>query len=146
MLYFKKLLAKRSGSKKQIKRNNAAYSVDATKVVVGYDKLKELIHGIDKTQHVLIDVREPVEVERGFIPTSKFIPLAEIESAFKLNDKDFFSNYHFEKPSIKTAIIFYCRSGARSMKALETVDSLNLGLRLLNYSGSWNEYHYKTFQ
>lgn len=38
---------------------------------------------------VLIDVREPGEVAQGIIPTSHPIPLANIQEALALPDKEF---------------------------------------------------------
>ena len=53
---------------------------------------------------VLVDVREPDETASGIIPDAKLIPLSQFPEAC------------CEIPKAKT-IIFYCRSGRRSLKA-----------------------------
>ncbi|PVU99167.1 hypothetical protein BB560_005546 [Smittium megazygosporum] len=108
----------------------ASYSTgEPSKVIVGFNKVRDLIHGIEPSKYELIDVREPSETSLGYIPTCRKIPLGEVSEAFSLKDKDFEAKYGFEKPKAETQVIFYCRSGVRSMKALEAVEKLGLGLQ-----------------
>lgn len=63
----------------------------------------------------LIDVREPMELEMdGAIEGAKNIPLGEIEQRAE------------EILSVEKPIILFCRSGNRSSKALEFLNSKGL--------------------
>ncbi|VDP93410.1 unnamed protein product [Echinostoma caproni] len=80
----------------------------------------------------LIDVREPHEVKAGKIEGSVNIPLGDVEEAFLMSDEEFKKTYHIPKPKKSDGnLVFSCRSGVRSMRALKTVE--NLG-----YKGAWN--------
>jgi len=74
----------------------------------------------------LIDVREPMELEMdGNIEGAKNIPLGEVEDR-----KD-------EILSIEKPVILFCRSGNRSGKALEYLNSQ--GLKEGYNGGGWAE-------
>ena len=72
--------------------------------IISTEELKELIDS--NAEFVLIDVREPAELNYGMIPTAVNIPLGNIREGLGKFDKD--SN-----------IIFHCRTGARSQEAAE---------------------------
>ena len=104
------------------------------------DELERLINS--KEDYRLIDVRESKEIEGyGAIPTSRNIPLGEIEEAFNLSTEDFEKKYGF-KFDKTTKLIFYCRSGGRSAKALSII--FDKGLNIFNFKGSileWSKTH-----
>lgn len=65
------------------------------------------------------DVREVDEVVQGNIPSSVNLPLSSLEKSLEAHEDDFVRSNGFKKPSKKQTIIFYCRSGVRSAKAME---------------------------
>jgi rhodanese-related sulfurtransferase/rubrerythrin len=67
-------------------------------------ELQQYMDSHKEKEYVLIDVRQPSEYESGHIPGAKFMPLLELESNL------------FALPANRD-LIFYCRSGARSMAA-----------------------------
>ncbi|KAL3309513.1 Thiosulfate:glutathione sulfurtransferase, partial [Cichlidogyrus casuarinus] len=71
----------------------------------------------------LIDVREPSELaQTGKIENAVNIPLGEIVSAFSLDDSSFKNKYEMEKPQkYASNVIFYCKGGVRSMKAIQNL-------------------------
>lgn len=92
-----------------------------------------------KEEFYLLDVREPEELKEGFIETSRNIPLGEIGTAFRLNEKEFEERYKFEKPSKKDMVVLYCKAGGRSTDASNTLSSLGYS-NLYNYVGSYNDW------
>jgi len=71
-------------------------------------------------KYCLIDVREPMELEtNGFIDIAINIPLGEVEER------------HEEINKLGENIIFFCRSGNRSGKAVEL-------FRNLGYNNTYN--------
>ncbi len=81
-----------------------------------------------KEKFVLVDVREPHEYQIGKIPGSKLIPLGEI--AQRANELDTADN-----------IIVHCKSGGRSVKAVQTLQKMGFK-RLRNLKGgilAWSE-------
>jgi rhodanese-related sulfurtransferase/rubrerythrin len=61
-------------------------------------------NGHREKEYLLVDVRQPEEYTAGHIPGARLLPLMELESKL------------FELPSDRD-LVFYCRSGARSMAA-----------------------------
>ncbi|KAF9345746.1 hypothetical protein BGX26_002778 [Mortierella sp. AD094] len=110
--------------------------------VVTFEEIDSLIQ--EKAKNViLIDVREAGEVAQGAIPTSHHVPLANIQEAFSLPEKEFEQRFGFKKFSKDDEVIFYCRSGRRSGMAFDYAKQLGYkGVR--NYSGSWLDYEAKS--
>ncbi|XP_020817946.1 heat shock protein 67B2-like [Drosophila serrata] len=102
--------------------------------IVDYDFVKKLPC---EPQKLLIDVRKPKELkETGQIPTSINIPLALLCQELIASKSIFECKYGRKKPQPDTEIIFYCRSGKRSLQAAET--AVALGFRKVkSYEGSW---------
>lgn len=87
---------------------------------------------------LLIDVREPSELEAGKIEGAVNIPrewfvellfsdvaVGKVECAFRMNDEDFRKTYGVPKPRKSDShIVFCCFLGVRGMKALKTVKRL----------------------
>ncbi|KAF9138229.1 hypothetical protein BGX30_009397 [Mortierella sp. GBA39] len=110
--------------------------------LVTYEEIDTLIHQGNKNV-LLIDVRESGEVAQGVIPTSHHVPLANIQEALALPDKEFEARFGFKKFGKDDEVIFYCRSGRRSGLAFDLARQLGYsGAR--NYSGSWLDYEAKT--
>lgn len=66
-----------------------------------------------RTDYTLLDVRELSEYSGGHIAGAKLLPLGQIESLAAT-----------ELPDLNATIIVYCRSGARSSRAAQTLLSL----------------------
>jgi rhodanese-related sulfurtransferase len=73
-------------------------------------KLAELIAG-KGVPYILVDVRTPAEYASGHIPTAVNIPNTEIAARPPMDDTS-------------ALIIVYCRSGARSASAKQTLEKL----------------------
>lgn len=85
-----------------------------------------LAHVLQSGNYELIDVREPMELEMdGNIDGAKNIPLGEVEDR------------QDEILSIEKPVILFCRSGNRSGKALEYLNSQ--GLKEGYNGGGWAE-------
>ncbi|XP_022910985.2 rhodanese domain-containing protein CG4456-like [Onthophagus taurus] len=102
---------------------------------VTYEEVKNMK---DNKTVYLIDVREPEELkETGSIPGSINIPLNELETTLKnLSSQDFIGKYRRDKPNFDTPLVFSCKAGVRSQKALNIAQSLGFK-RLRNYRGGW---------
>ena len=88
--------------------------------------MENLIDVLKSGNYALIDVREPMELDMdGAIDGATNIPLGELE-----NRKDEILN--LEKP-----VVVFCRSGNRSSKALELLNSE--GLKEGYNGGGWAE-------
>ncbi|RXN38042.1 thiosulfate sulfurtransferase rhodanese-like domain-containing 1 [Labeo rohita] len=105
--------------------------------VVTYEQLKEMM----STGNIqLFDVREPNELEAGFIPGATNIPLGDVEQALRLNPDQFRERYGVPKPGLEDSdFVLYCQSGVRSFKALETARGLGYS-RARHYAGGYNEW------
>ncbi|KAG0002347.1 hypothetical protein BGZ80_002510 [Entomortierella chlamydospora] len=110
--------------------------------IVTFEEIDSLIQEKDKNV-VLIDVRDAGEVAQGAIPTSRHVPLANIQEALSLPEKEFEQRFGFKKFNKDDEVIFYCRSGRRSGMAFDYAKQLGYtGVR--NYSGSWLDYEAKS--
>ena len=68
------------------------------------DELEVLMETHPEMSYLLIDVRQPLEYERGHIPGARLMPLMEVET------------HLFDLPSDRD-LIFYCANGGRSQWA-----------------------------
>ncbi|XP_021200723.3 rhodanese domain-containing protein CG4456 isoform X1 [Helicoverpa armigera] len=108
------------------------------KRVLKYEDMLQVIHQPEK---VIIDVRDPDEVQStGKIPSSINIPLGDVhESLVTMSHEDFRRQYQREKPSNSDELIFYCQSGRRSSEALHK--ALQMGyVNSKTYLGSWSDW------
>ncbi|GJQ81678.1 putative heat shock protein [Trypoxylus dichotomus] len=105
---------------------------------IGWSEVNELK---DDKNVLLVDVREPKELqETGIIPCAINIPLGTLENAFKdLTPEEFQAKYQREKPKTDTPLVFSCRSGNRSAKALNIAVGLGY-TNTKNYVGGWNDW------
>ncbi|CAI2737426.1 unnamed protein product [Dicrocoelium dendriticum] len=109
-----------------------------TAVNIDIRKLKEMMNSKDI---ILIDVREPTELEEtGEIPGAVNIPLGDIEDAFLMEPDAFESQYGIPKPKTGAKnIVFTCRSGARSLRAVRIVNEMGYK-GALNFKGGFLEW------
>ncbi|EJT98933.1 Rhodanese-like protein [Dacryopinax primogenitus] len=84
---------------------------------------------------LLIDVREPEEVAQGSIPSSLSLPLSQLQRALHLTPGEFQHTFNFSKPEPEQQVVFYCRSGKRSLSACDLAKREGWDVR--NYDGSW---------
>ncbi|KAL0275309.1 UNVERIFIED_CONTAM: hypothetical protein PYX00_003197 [Menopon gallinae] len=96
---------------------------------------------------VIFDVREHSEIkETGKLPGSIHIPLGEIDKALSdLSDSEFQQRYGVAKPKRDSEIIFSCRSGIRSMKALRKAILLGYD-KASHYKGGWLDWMKNTMK
>uniref|UniRef100_A0A1B6CXZ7 Rhodanese domain-containing protein n=1 Tax=Clastoptera arizonana TaxID=38151 RepID=A0A1B6CXZ7_9HEMI len=101
---------------------------------LNYEQLNALIK---EDKIVLIDVRQAREIkETGALPGSHNVPIEELEFALKLDPVEFEDRYNFPKPDYDQEIVFSCRSGRRSLVALE--NALSVGYKnAKHYTGGW---------
>ncbi|XP_056100278.1 thiosulfate:glutathione sulfurtransferase-like [Rhinichthys klamathensis goyatoka] len=105
--------------------------------VVTYEQLK-LMMSTGSVQ--LVDVREPHELEAGFIPGATNIPLREVEQALRLSPDQFRELYGITKPHREDSdFVLYCVRGVRSLTALETARALGY-TRARHYAGGFSEW------
>lgn len=108
-----------------------------TDAVVTYKQLK---HMLSSGRVQLFDVREPYELESGFISGAANIPLGDVDQALRLNPDQFKERYGVPKPSTEdTDFVLYCQRGRRSLDALETAWALGY-TRARHYAGGYNEW------
>jgi rhodanese-related sulfurtransferase len=105
-----------------------------TKVYTFEDVRKLVEDPSDKT--MLIDVREPVEYQAGFIPTAINIPITSQPDALFLSPEDFESRFGFPKPAVGKEIVFYCKAGVRSSAAAAMAKQHGYQ-HVGEYRGSW---------
>ncbi|XP_063700159.1 rhodanese domain-containing protein CG4456 isoform X2 [Culicoides brevitarsis] len=112
----------------------------AVNPIATYEEVKDLPNHPEK---LLIDVREPSELQQtGVIPTSINIPLATVETEFKLSADMFKQKYSRDKPTEDTEVIFSCLKGGRAQKAADAAKALGFK-NARNYKGSWTEWAQK---
>jgi rhodanese-related sulfurtransferase len=85
----------------------------------------------------LIDVREPVEHNHGYIPGSVNIPRGTLE--FKIANEDFWESTGFYYPETTEQFVVYCKKGSRSILAAETLKKLGYK-NVVFVEGGWKEW------
>ena len=78
-----------------------------------------------KTGALLLDVRTPSEFQSGHVPGAKNIPVQELSARLS------------ELPLKSTPIVVYCRSGARSAAAANTLRSAGYVAHDLGAMSNW---------
>ena len=105
---------------------------DTREQVVIEDVFPEELEGFmgshREREYELVDVRQPGEYKAGHIPGAKLIPLGEIEE-------------RLDEFGVDQDILFYCRSGARSMAAARLVRDTGVGFKgIYNLTGGFGGY------
>ncbi|XP_056290023.1 thiosulfate:glutathione sulfurtransferase isoform X1 [Pseudoliparis swirei] len=105
--------------------------------VVTYSQLKTML----SSQNIqLFDVRNPDEHLAGRIPQAVNIPLGILEESLKLSPEHFQQIFAVKTPGKDDQnIVFHCRSGIRSLKALDIARQLGFS-RARHYRGGYTEW------
>ncbi|XP_060950309.1 thiosulfate:glutathione sulfurtransferase [Limanda limanda] len=105
--------------------------------VVTYSQLKTMLSVCDIQ---LFDVRNPDEYQAGHIPDAINIPLGNLEESLKLSPEGFKDTFKVKAPGKgDDNIIFHCKSGKRSAKALDISRQLGFS-RVRHYEGGYSEW------
>jgi rhodanese-related sulfurtransferase len=92
------------------------------------EELEGMLSSRKEGAYEIIDVRQPQEYTKGHIPGAKLIPLGEIEE-------------RMDEFSPDQDLLFYCRSGARSMAAASLVRDTGVSFRgIYNLVGGYGGY------
>ncbi|KAM9337799.1 thiosulfate:glutathione sulfurtransferase [Symphorus nematophorus] len=105
--------------------------------VVTYSQLKTMLSSHDIQ---LFDVRNPDEYQAGRIADAINIPLGNLEESLKLSPEHFQQKFEVRAPGKDDSnIVLYCRSGNRSLKALDIARQLGFH-RARHYKGGYSEW------
>jgi len=107
--------------------------------IATYEEIKNLSK---KPEVLLIDVREHQElIDTGTVPTSINIPLGQVKEKLSndFSDQEFLKLFNRKKPDLSNEIIFMCKIGGRSHKAMELARTLGYK-NVRNYLGSWEDW------
>ncbi|XP_070784447.1 thiosulfate:glutathione sulfurtransferase [Enoplosus armatus] len=105
--------------------------------VVTYSQLKTMLSNRDIQ---LFDVRNPDEYQAGRIPDAVNIPLGNLEESLKLSPEHFQLIFEVRAPGKDDDnIVFHCKSGNRSSKALDIARQLGFS-RARHYKGGYSEW------
>ncbi|KAM6900468.1 thiosulfate:glutathione sulfurtransferase [Xenentodon cancila] len=105
--------------------------------VVTYAQLKTMLSNRDIQ---LFDVRTPDEYQAGRIPEAVNIPLDTLEESLKLPPDHFEEKFQTKTPGKNDDnIVFHCKSGNRSGKALSIAYQLGF-YRARHYKGGYSEW------
>ncbi|XP_039983127.1 thiosulfate:glutathione sulfurtransferase [Xiphias gladius] len=105
--------------------------------VVTYSQLKSMLSNRDIQ---LFDVRNPDEHQAGRIPDAVNIPLGNLEESLNLSPEGFQQKFEVKAPGKDDAnIVFHCKSGNRSAKALDIARQLGFS-RVRHYKGGYSEW------
>uniref|UniRef100_A0A1A8NDA1 Rhodanese domain-containing protein n=1 Tax=Nothobranchius pienaari TaxID=704102 RepID=A0A1A8NDA1_9TELE len=105
--------------------------------VVTLSQLKTMLsnHNIQ-----LFDVRTPDEYQAGRIPQAVNIPLDTLDESLKLSPEHFLQTFEVKAPGKDDDnVVFHCRSGVRSSKALAVAHQLGFH-KARHYRGGYLEW------
>ncbi|KAF2837199.1 Rhodanese-like protein [Patellaria atrata CBS 101060] len=111
--------------------------------VYDFEEISGIVEeGGEGKERVLVDVREPHELEQGRIPTAHNLPLQTHPDAIFLPAEEFEAQFGFPKPRAEQEIVFYCKAGVRSSAAAQL--ALRAGYQKVGeYRGSWLDWQRK---
>ncbi|SCV05887.1 LANO_0H17370g1_1 [Lachancea nothofagi CBS 11611] len=112
----------------------------ATKATKTYqfEDIKSLVLKPD-ARRLLVDVREPSEVQQYALPTAINLPLKSAPGALGLSSEEFEDVFGIPKPATENELIFFCAAGVRAKAAEELANSYGYGNTGL-YPGSIHEW------
>ncbi|KAM9826808.1 thiosulfate:glutathione sulfurtransferase [Neosynchiropus ocellatus] len=114
-----------------------ATSRDAPDHVVTYSQMKQML----STRNIqLLDVRNPDEFQAGKIPHAVNVPLDSLEESLQLSPEQFLQRFGVKAPlRDEDNLVFQCRSGKRSLKALDIARRLGFS-KARHYEGGYSEW------
>ncbi|XP_070842276.1 thiosulfate:glutathione sulfurtransferase [Chaetodon trifascialis] len=105
--------------------------------VVSYSQLKTMLSNHDVQ---LFDVRNPDEYQAGRIADAVNIPLGILEESLKLSPEHFQQKFEVRAPGKDDDnIVFHCKSGNRSAKALDIARQLGFS-KARHFKGGYSEW------
>ncbi|KAJ2746797.1 hypothetical protein GGI20_001028 [Coemansia sp. BCRC 34301] len=110
------------------------------------DQIQEITKAggtFNNSKITLLDVRTSDELKGGRIPHAVNVPVGELEDALKLESAAFRKKYDFDLPapdSPNDALLVYCKSGRRTVMAVEMLAKKGYKTNLYAYHGGWDEY------
>jgi len=118
-------------------------SPDPSKVLIGqrsspssvFARPSDLLN-LQLTLPLFQDVREPAEVEQGYIPNAINIPIGSAPDALYMPADEFEDKFGFAKPSADQELVFYCKAGVRSSAAAQLAQQIGYS-NVSEYRGSW---------
>ncbi|CAI5673184.1 thiosulfate:glutathione sulfurtransferase isoform X1 [Oreochromis niloticus] len=105
--------------------------------VVTYSELKTMLasHNIQ-----LFDVRNPDEYQAGHIPQAVNVPLDNLEESLQLSPELFEQRFEVKAPTkADDNIVFHCKSGSRSIRALGIAHQLGFS-KARHFKGGYSEW------
>uniref|UniRef100_A0A7S1J187 Rhodanese domain-containing protein n=1 Tax=Eutreptiella gymnastica TaxID=73025 RepID=A0A7S1J187_9EUGL len=118
------------------------------RLALRYYNSHEMIPGMTKAElierlnagpkFVLLDVRNPSEVQQGAIPSSRNVPLPLLLKLPAAQDWEH-AFPDVELPGLNEEIVVYCQAGVRSEMAAQHLRSLGFK-NVINYRGSWADW------
>lgn len=106
--------------------------------VYSFDDVRKMVEHTPKST-VLVDVREPRELESYEMPNAINIPLQSAPGALSLNNNEFEELFHFPKPPKDKELVFFCLKGIRAKAAEELARSYGYEKTAV-YPGSISEW------
>ncbi|KAM8881568.1 thiosulfate:glutathione sulfurtransferase [Synchiropus picturatus] len=112
-------------------------SSDAPDHVVTYSQMKKML----ATRNIqLLDVRNPDEFQAGKILHAVNVPLDSLEESLQLSPEQFLQRFGVRAPLRgDDNLVFQCRSGRRSLKALDIARHLGFS-KARHYEGGYKEW------
>ncbi|SCU87645.1 LAFA_0E07976g1_1 [Lachancea sp. 'fantastica'] len=112
----------------------------STKVpkVYQFEDIKALVRKPD-FHKVLVDVREPSELQQYAMPTAINLPLKSAPGALGLSPEEFQDVFDLQKPSTNRELVFFCAAGVRAKAAEELAQSYGYEKTGI-YPGSINDW------
>lgn len=89
---------------------------------INTEELRLFIKNHNENNYLIVDVRQPEEYEEGHIPGARLLPLPELVKSL-------------DTLPTEKELVFYCRSGARSMAALTMVEEESPQAETYNLEG-----------
>ena len=94
------------------------YSQNLSPKLYYFEQIKQFVENPKTNSNkILVDVREPNELEEYCMPHSINIPLKSSPEALGMSKEQFEDTFHFPKPNDEHELIFFCAKGIRAKTA-----------------------------
>ncbi|KAM0790869.1 hypothetical protein ACM66B_004710 [Microbotryomycetes sp. NB124-2] len=110
--------------------------------IVEFEEMSQISQEGDKSDIVIIDVRELADYAAGHISHAVHLPLSIFEASLAMDQDVFARTFRFSKPAHEQKIVLYCRSGRRSGLAADIARGCGYK-KVREYKGSWIEWSAK---